>query len=217
MFDYYNSYDLVNMSDGRRPVKNHIGEQGGDGLGSIFASIFGKITKAGVSSAVKATAKQAVKTAVDTAKRELPGAIKKGAESLGKTAVEEGAKFAVSTIEDKIKRKTKKADEEGGTALNKPTRELSNEERKLQRARIQDIIKQERLRLQRDKAEDEEYLERCRYCYSKAHPVECCPYVLSDFEPEEREPIEQQIFNLFMLNNKRAMTIRKIMELTKGQ
>ena len=78
MFDYYNSYDLVNMSDGRRPVKNHVGEQDGEGLGSIFASIFGKITKAGVSSAVKATAQQAVKTAVDTAK-ELPNAIKKGA------------------------------------------------------------------------------------------------------------------------------------------
>jgi len=144
------------MSDGRRPVRNHAGEQDGDGLGSIFASIFGKITKAGVSSAVKATAKQAVKTAVDTAKKELPGAIQKGAEALGKTAVEEGTKFAVSTIEDKIKRKTKKAEEEDGTALSKPTRELTDEERKLQRARIQDIIKQERLRMMRDRAEDEE-------------------------------------------------------------
>ena len=159
MIDYYNNYELVNMSDGRRPVKSHGGEQSGDGLGSIFASIFGKITKAGVSSAVKATAKQAVKTAIDTAKKELPGAIEKGATALGKTAVEEGTKFAVSTIENKIKRQTKKAEENDGTALNKPTRELSAQERLLQRARIQDIINQERLRLQRDKAEDEENVD----------------------------------------------------------
>ena len=56
-------------------------------------------------------------------------------------------------------RNTKNADEENGTALNKPTRELTNEERELLLARIQDYIIQERLRLQRDKAEDEEEVD----------------------------------------------------------